>query len=339
MPAVKLPFSAEGLVGELDVSKDRWVGGKRGVQEGKDVLIVKMIYNYLVERGLVEGEKIELTSVYDEKTEKAVRAIQSAVNEKTKMRIKIDGVFGIETKRGVIELLRIEKMPTPIAAQKFEPPKKFEPSILQEKPKKTEMELGEMWVSSGAEREGLSYEAFSAGMIAYRNGVNAGKIKNTDYFVIIDYSKPSYEKRFFLFNMKTGKLERTELVAHGKGSGLANVISVSNNIGSHKSSIGLFVTAETYTGKNGYSLRLDGLEIGYNSNARERNIVIHGADYVSEEMAQNEQPIGRSHGCPALPRKSATEIIDKIKDGAGVYIHLSSEYKRYAEMSYYQKPV
>lgn len=139
--------------------------------------------------------------------------------------------------------------------------------------------------------------------------------------IVIDYSKPSTEKRFYVIDLENKKLMYHCFVAHGKGSGENIAKDFSNVPGSQKTCLGFFKTAETYVGKHGYSLKLDGLEKGINDKARERAIVIHGADYVSQEFIDTYGRLGRSWGCPALSNDLTKEIIDMIKDGACVYAH------------------
>ena len=133
---------------------------------------------------------------------------------------------------------------------------------------------------------------------------------------LIDYSKPSTQRRLWVVDMETRTVLFHELVAHGRGTGDNLATKFGNDEGSHRSSLGVFVTAETYSGKHGYSLRLDGLDAGLNDKARERAIVIHGADYVSDAFAKKQGRLGRSHGCPALDLEVAKKVIDTIKDGA-----------------------
>ncbi len=143
---------------------------------------------------------------------------------------------------------------------------------------------------------------------------------------IIDYELPSYEKRLWVIHMDSGRVLHEEWVAHGmgapRGSGgtMTHALSLSNDDGTRKSSLGLFITAETYQGKHGYSLKLDGLEPGYNDNARQRYIVIHGAHYVTAERAEN-QLIGRSWGCPVLRPEISTSLIDTIKEGSVLWVY------------------
>lgn len=144
---------------------------------------------------------------------------------------------------------------------------------------------------------------------------NAQIIKNKDVLTIIDFKAHNSKERLFLIDMRTGDVD-TFLVAHGKNSdknydGFAD--SFSNAINSLQSSLGFYLTAETYYGDNGYSLRLDGLSTT-NSNARDRAIVIHGADYVTPG-----NKIGRSYGCPAVEQRYHQMLIDRIKDGSLIY--------------------
>lgn len=159
--------------------------------------------------------------------------------------------------------------------------------------------------------------AFSAASCAVR----AGSVQSPDTLTVIDYSKPSTEKRLWVFDMRTRAVLYEELVAHGMGTGDNVARSFSNEVDSHKTSLGLFVTEGTYVGKNGYSLRLNGLDAGFNDRARERAIVMHGAPYVSEAFAQAQGRLGRSWGCPALREGVAREVIDRVKGGNLVFAY------------------
>jgi hypothetical protein len=138
---------------------------------------------------------------------------------------------------------------------------------------------------------------------------------------VIDYSRPSTLKRLWVFDVAKRKLLYAEHVAHGRGSGGDLATAFSNVEGSHQSSLGLFAAAETYTGENGYSLRLDGLEPGINDRARERLLVMHGADYVDPVQARRQGRLGRSWGCPAVRRAVAEGVIDSLKDGQLVFAY------------------
>ena len=140
-----------------------------------------------------------------------------------------------------------------------------------------------------------------------------------DILAIIDYSLPSTEPRLWIFDTAKEKLLFEELVSHGKNSGGNQTIRFSNVPESLMSSLGTFVTGETYVGRNGYSLRLHGLERGFNDKALERAIVMHGADYVSAEFVRRHGRLGRSWGCPAVRRAVARPIIDTLAGGAVLF--------------------
>lgn len=157
----------------------------------------------------------------------------------------------------------------------------------------------------------------------------------SDRLAVIDYSKPSSEPRLWVFDTVKRKLLFQELVAHGKNSGDATSTRFSNAPNSMASSIGLFRTSETYTGKNGYSLRMTGLETGVNDQALARAIVIHGAAYVNEAMARAAGRIGRSWGCPAVRTAIAHKLIDALKGGQMVFSYYPD--KRWLASSTYLK--
>lgn len=138
---------------------------------------------------------------------------------------------------------------------------------------------------------------------------------------IIDYSQPSTKKRLWVIDMAKAKVKFNELVAHGQGSGGNVPTKFSDTTNSHQSSLGVFVTKQPYIGHNGLSLRLQGLEPGVNDHALQRSVVIHGADYVSESIAASYGRIGRSWGCPAVPRKEAKSTIDAIQGGSMVFAY------------------
>ncbi len=142
---------------------------------------------------------------------------------------------------------------------------------------------------------------------------------------IIDYTKPSTEERFFVLDIKNKKLLFKSLVAHGKNSGKNNAKYFSNKPKSKKSCVGFLIASETYRGKHGYSLRVDGLEKNINDNARRRAIVIHGANYVNQEFIKKNGRLGRSWGCPALPNELSKKIIDSISNGSCIFINGNDE--------------
>lgn len=160
-------------------------------------------------------------------------------------------------------------------------------------------------------------------------------VKNRDILTVIDYSRPSTEKRLYVLDLKNKKLLFESHVSHGRNSGGNYATSFSNKPGSYKSSPGFYVTENTYQGKNGYSLVLDGLEKGINDKAKERAIVMHGADYCNPSfISSGGGRLGRSLGCPAVPRSVCNPIINTIKDGTLLYIHVNdNEYLTKSEFT------
>lgn len=146
-------------------------------------------------------------------------------------------------------------------------------------------------------------------------------VVNKQFLTIIDYSQPSTKKRLWVIDMAKLKVKFNELVAHGSGSGANVPTQFSDTTNSHQSSLGVFVTKNTYIGHNGLSLRMQGLEPGVNSHALQRDVVFHGADYVSEATAESQGRIGRSWGCPALARDKAKETINTIQGGSVVFAY------------------
>lgn len=138
---------------------------------------------------------------------------------------------------------------------------------------------------------------------------------------VIDYSRPSTEPRLWVFDLERRRLLFEEWVAHGRNSGNDRTERFSNREGSYMSSIGAFTARETYMGGNGYSLRLDGLEPGFNDHARERAIVIHGAPYVNPVAARLQGRLGRSLGCPAVRQTVARPLIDALSGGTMVFAY------------------
>lgn len=167
----------------------------------------------------------------------------------------------------------------------------------------------------------LNAEVFELAFNAATCAIRAGSAPAPATLTVIDYSKPSTEKRLWVFDMRSREVLYEELVAHGQGTGDTFATTFSNDPGTHRSSLGLFVTEETYVGKNGYSLRLNGLDQGFNDRARERAIVMHGAPYVSEAFAQARGRLGRSWGCPALRESVARQVIDRVKGGSLVFAY------------------
>lgn len=150
---------------------------------------------------------------------------------------------------------------------------------------------------------------------------NRGLVRRQGLLTVIDYSLPSSEPRLFVFDLVAHKLLFRELVAHGKNSGGDRPSFFSNSSGSLATSLGLYVTEDTYTGHNGYSLRLRGLEEGVNDMASSRAIVMHGASYVSRAAIQALGRLGRSWGCPAVRTEIAHQMIDTLRGGTPVFAY------------------
>lgn len=171
------------------------------------------------------------------------------------------------------------------------------------------------------EQRGLSKKAFDLALKGFEKLLAHGKLMNSAVLSIVDFSLPSSHKRLFVINVITQELIFYDYVAHGKNSGAAIAKNFSNKINSLKSSLGFFVTKNTYNGKNGLSLALDGKEKGINDHALARSVVIHGAPYVNETFAAQKNGIGRSWGCPAVPEKINKSLIETIKDGSCFFIY------------------
>jgi hypothetical protein len=170
-----------------------------------------------------------------------------------------------------------------------------------------------------AERAGVSGDVLRLAVNAVTCATTSGEIAPPPTLTVIDYSRPSVEPRLWVFDMATGRLLFKELVAHGRNTGENMSEHFSDTMNSRQSSIGLFVTGGTYIGSNGYSLRMDGLEPGFNGRARERAIVMHGAPYVNSETAARQGRLGRSWGCPALREAVARKVIDTVRGGGVIF--------------------
>ncbi|HEX6902634.1 MAG TPA: murein L,D-transpeptidase catalytic domain family protein [Thermoanaerobaculia bacterium] len=173
--------------------------------------------------------------------------------------------------------------------------------------------------ASFARAQGLSPKVLAAALDAVACAKARGVSGRDDLLTIIDYSLPSTQPRLWVLDLERGEVLFHELVAHGSGTGENYATRFSNVKDSRQTSLGLFLTAGTYEGGNGYSLKLQGLEQGINDLAEERHIVMHGAWYVSEAQIRSQGRLGRSWGCPALSQEIAATVIDTIKGGSFVY--------------------
>jgi hypothetical protein len=177
------------------------------------------------------------------------------------------------------------------------------------------------------QQKGLSIQAFEYAYKGYRLLLEKKIISKQDYLTICDFSQSSNNKRFYLVDMVNSKVILNTYVAHGRNSGGEYATRFSNRSKSLQSSLGFYVTQNAYYGEHGLSLRVAGLEEGYNDKALQRNIVIHGADYIGDKRLRRNNYMGRSYGCPAIPRKECSQVINMIKNGSCIFIyHPSTNY-------------
>ena len=178
---------------------------------------------------------------------------------------------------------------------------------------------------------GLSQTVFNSALQGLGKLDSTGVIRKDDIITIVDFSQPSNKKRLYVVDLQNKQILFNTLVAHGKNSGTLWAKSFSNEASSLKSSPGFYVTEDTYTGHNGYSLRLNGLEKNINDNALNRAVVMHGAPYVDQSAINRLGFIGRSWGCPAVPESQHKAIINTIKGGTCLFIY--SPDKNYQQRS------
>lgn len=170
------------------------------------------------------------------------------------------------------------------------------------------------------DRLGLSAEALQYAYKGYMNLISRGAVKNGDVLTVCDFSQPSSQKRMYILDVKHFKLLLNTYVAHGKNSGLDMAQRFSNKLESLQSSLGFYVTKNTYNGKHGLSLKLDGQERGFNDAAEARAVVVHGAPYIGDQRRRSGY-MGRSFGCPAVPQQHASTVINYIKGGTCLFIY------------------
>ena len=177
----------------------------------------------------------------------------------------------------------------------------------------------------GLEKQGLSLKTFDEAIMGYLNLKNAGLLSDKPLLSIVEFDRPSTKKRFWLIDLKKRKVLKNTYVSHGKNSGENLAKQFSNVDDSNMSSLGFYVTEDTYFGKHGLSLKLNGMDEAYNSNAKLRNIVMHGAEYVGEDFIRQQGRLGRSEGCPALPMGEHMEVIEQVRDRTVLYLHASGQ--------------
>lgn len=196
-----------------------------------------------------------------------------------------------------------------------------------------ENHLKDLYRACDLDRNDLSFQTFKLGMIGYYNLLKKSKLKRTGILSIVDYDKPSSEERLYIIDLKGKRLLDRLLVAHGQRSGWNYAKEFSDTPQSHQTSLGFYKTAETYSGKYGYSLRLDGFEKGFNAKARSRAVVMHGAGYVSRDYLKQHGRLGRSWGCLTLTMEESEKTIRKIKGGTCIYVHgPSKDYQKKSKL-------
>lgn len=173
---------------------------------------------------------------------------------------------------------------------------------------------------------GLKKEALLYAYKGQQSLAKKGRLSNPNILTVCDFSQSSDNKRMYIIDVKNFKVLLNTFVAHGKNSGLSYAQKFSNKPSSLQSSLGFYVTKSTYYGEHGLSLRLAGLDKGYNDKAEARAIVVHGAGYIGEEWLSSAY-MGRSFGCPAVPQNISSKVINLIKDGTCLFIYYPS--KRY----------
>ncbi|HVU54315.1 MAG TPA: murein L,D-transpeptidase catalytic domain family protein [Puia sp.] len=177
------------------------------------------------------------------------------------------------------------------------------------------------------ENDGLNEQAFEYAWRGYHNLLKKGLIRKKSVLTICDFSQPSYNARMYVIDVRHKKLLYRTYVAHGQNSGEDYATSFSNDQDSYKSSLGFYVTKRTYVGRNGLSLRINGVDTGYNDKASKRNIVLHGSPYVNPQYMSDFGTIGTSLGCPAMPTGITPKIIRTVKNGSCFFIyHPTQEY-------------
>ena len=183
-----------------------------------------------------------------------------------------------------------------------------------------------IYSSLNFENEALNKDVFDFAFKGFENLKKVGQLPAESHLLtVVDFSLSSNMKRLWVIDLEQQKILFHSLVAHGKNTGEEFATNFSNTESSLQSSIGFYVTDFTYNGDNGYSLKLLGMDSGYNDAALKRAIVMHGADYVSDDFAKQHQRIGRSWGCPAVPRALAEPIINTIKDKNVLFIYYPNQ--------------
>ena len=202
--------------------------------------------------------------------------------------------------------------------------------------KKAEMRMvvataGSIYEEMDLEDSGLSRKAFEYAWTGYYKLKKKGLLRRTGILSICDFSQSSSNQRLYVIDVRNRRMLYRTYVAHGINSGEEFANSFSNKMESCKSSLGFYITTQTYTGMNGLSLRIEGVDKGFNDNASRRSIVIHGASYVSLRILHKYGVMGTTFGCPAIPDEMSSQIIPVVKNGSCFFIYYPS--KKYITQS------
>jgi hypothetical protein len=182
--------------------------------------------------------------------------------------------------------------------------------------------LHELYRDLNVEEQGLRYEVFEKAMTGYLNLQHEGRLAaNKQFLTVVDFDLPSTKKRLWVLDVAARQVKFHTLVAHGHNSGENVATSFSNQNESNMSSLGFYVTQDEYVGKHGRSLKLSGVDEGFNTNAMARSVVMHGAEYVSEDFIRQYGRLGRSLGCPAVPMDQKDQIIEAINGGTCLFLN------------------
>ena len=203
--------------------------------------------------------------------------------------------------------------------------RKVKPNITAIKVMRFEQVSFDLYTQMNLSAYDLSYDVFNNALMGYYGLYNEGRLSDKGILTVVDFTKSSNEKRLWVLDLNNREVLNNTYVAHGRNSGEVMAQTFSNENKSFMSSVGFYVTDEVYYGKHGKSLRLDGMDEAFNSNARDRAVVMHGAEYATENFIKQYGRLGRSLGCPAVPLGEHESIIDAVKGKTALYIHSGDE--------------
>ncbi len=231
--------------------------------------------------------------------------------------------------RGLIPLfapLILSSLASPIGASAKQPDmNRLRAKLADYKIMQFDQVASELYNEMNLQEKGLRYEVFSNALVGYYNLRHEGRLSEKQIITMVDFTKSSREKRLWVIDINNKEILHHTYVAHGRNSGNEFAESFSNKSESYMSSVGFYVTQDVYQGKHGLSLKLEGLDEAYNSNALDRCIVMHGAEYANEAFMRKHGRLGRSLGCPALPMAEHKGIIESVVGKTTLYIHAADD--------------